>query len=243
MFKENRVKISIILLLICCFISYSTCSVLAKDKDKTESKDIIYLTFDDGPSKKITNQILDILKAENVKATFFVIGAKAMENKEVLERIHSEGHTIGLHTYTHKMNKIYSNKNSFITEMDKTREEIKYLIGTDTNIIRFPWGSRGHLTKSLLEELHQKNYRIYDWNLCVSDGINPHYSPQKLYNEATHAATITNVHSIILLMHCDNSNKNTCRALPSIIKFYKDKGYEFKAIDNSTPEYYYKIKR
>src|SRR5471030_1036411 len=89
---------------------------------------IVYLTFDDGPSTVVTN--------------------------EILKRIYNEGHTIGLHTYTHKYRQIYSSESAFIEEMDKTAEEIKRVINIEPKAIRFPSGSKKHLSISLLEKLH-----------------------------------------------------------------------------------------
>lgn len=203
------------------------------------NKKILYLTFDDGPSTIVTTKILDILKKENVKATFFVVGYKINGREEILKRIYEEGHSIGLHTYTHKYKNIYASEEIFIDEMNKTCEEVKRVIGIDAKIIRFPSGSKKHLTNSLLEKLHTLDYKIYDWNLTLSDGIDYHTSVNKLFCEATQKCV--NPNKIFLLMHCDQPNKNTCEVLEKIIKYYKDLNYEFRSITSSTPEYYFRI--
>lgn len=206
----------------------------------TERK-IVYLTFDDGPSTVVTNKILDVLKEQNIKATFFVVGNKIQGREEILKRIYNEGHTIGLHTYTHKYRQIYSSESAFIEEMDKTAEEIKRVINIDPKAIRFPSGSKKHLSFSLLEKLHERNYKIYDWNLSLSDGIDYNTPATKLYQEAT--TKCINPNRIFLLAHCDQPNKNTCDALPSIIKHYKNLGYEFQSINNDTPEYHFRVSK
>jgi peptidoglycan/xylan/chitin deacetylase (PgdA/CDA1 family) len=203
-------------------------------------KKIIYLTFDDGPSNDVTNKVLDILKENNVKGTFFLIGNQIDDCKDVVLRIHSEGHSMGLHTYTHKFKRIYSNKNAFIKEMLKCNDKIKEVTGVSSNIIRFPGGSQKHLTNSFVEKLHSCNFKIYDWNMETVDGLMPKASPDRLYREATKGSE--DLSNIILLLHCDYTHKNTCRALPRIIKYYKDKGYEFKSITDDTPELYFPIK-
>ncbi|HEY8805209.1 MAG TPA: polysaccharide deacetylase family protein, partial [Clostridium sp.] len=147
---------------------------------------------------------------------------------------------IGLHTYTHKFKRIYSNKNMFIKEMLDCRNEINSLTGISPNIIRFPGGSSKRLTESYLNKLHSYNFKIYDWNMVTLDGINPKTSPNQLYKDAT--KDNVKLGPIILLLHCDYMHVNTCKALPRIIKYYKQKGYEFKTISEDTPELYYPIK-
>lgn len=247
---KNKIKVSLIFFI--CFIYISLICITPvkavdlncfKDKlvDSKSQEKVIYLTFDDGPSTVVGGKILDILKEENVKATFFVVGYKIKDREDILKRMHNEGHSIGLHTYTHKYNKIYASENSFLEEMDRTAKEIERVIGISPKILRFPSGSKKHLTKSLLEKLHMRNYKIYDWNLCLSDGINYRTSASKLYKDATGKCITPN--NIILLAHSDQPNKTTCEALPKIIKYYKNLGYTFKTITDETPEYYFKISK
>ena len=125
--------------------------------------------------------------------------------------------------------------------MDKTAEEVKRVINIKPTAIRFPAGSKKHLSYSLLEKLHDHNYKIYDWNLSLSDGIDYNTPATKLYQEAT--TKCINPNRIFLLAHCDQPNKNTCDALPNIIKHYKDLGYEFQAISNDTPEYHFRVSK
>ena len=204
-----------------------------------DSDKVIYLTFDDGPCNKVTNKILDILKENHVKATFFVIGNQIEGAEDVVKRINDEGHSIGLHTYTHKYKSIYSNEDKFISEMIECRDEINKVVGISPNIIRFPGGSSKHLSKSYLNKLHDNNFKIYDWNLDNSDGLNPKLSPYRLYRNAIKGSK--GCQSIILLMHCTPMNVNTCEALPEIIKYYKSQGYEFKTITEDTPEVYFPL--
>jgi peptidoglycan/xylan/chitin deacetylase (PgdA/CDA1 family) len=207
---------------------------VAPIEDKNIEK-VIYLTFDDGPSI-LTDRVLDILKENEVKATFFIIGNQIKGFENTIKRIHEEGHSLGLHSYTHKFKLIYSSSDIFINEMLETQSEIHSLTGIHPTIIRFPGGSRKRLTKPFLVQLHSLKLKVYDWNAYMSDGINWHASPDKLYTEAT-KSTVSE-YPIILLMHCDYMHKNTCKALPKVIKYYKDLGFEFKIISEDTPEYY-----
>lgn len=204
------------------------------EEDNSQDKKVVYLTFDDGPSKNVTDKVLDILKENNVHATFFLIGNQIPELEDTVKRISSEGHSIGLHTYTHKNKYIYASQDNFINEMIKCRNEINKVTGISPNIIRFPCGSRKRLDKSYLERLHKHNFKVYDWNVETSDGINPKLSPDTQYRKAVKESK--GLSRIIILMHCDYVHKNTCKTLPRIIRYYKENGYEFKTITENTPE-------
>ena len=215
-------------------------NVTSNEKITEHKKKIIYLTFDDGPSYKVTNNVLDILKENGVNATFFLIGNQIKGKEDVVKRISDEGNGIGLHTYTHKIRKIYSSEDVFIQEMINCRNEINKVIGVSPNIIRFPCGSNKHLNKNYLKKLHDKGFKIYDWDLDNSDGLNSKLSPDTLYRKAIKGSE--NRQNIILLLHCTDMHKNTCKSLPQIIKYYKSKGYEFQVITEDTPELYFHMK-
>ncbi|MBU3101242.1 MULTISPECIES: polysaccharide deacetylase family protein [Clostridium] len=235
--KRKSLTMFTIFLFLACFLGSQTAmaySTLSKNDEK-----VIYLTFDDGPSV-MTDKVLDILKVNGVNATFFLIGNQIKGYEDMVKRIYTQGNSIGLHTYTHTYKKIYSSRKGFISEMLKSQDEINSIIGVKPTIIRFPSGSSKHLTKGFLEELHGYNFKVYDWNAVMSDGVNCNTPPDKLYREAT--KTTVRDHPIMLLMHCDYMHKNTCKALPRVIKFYKDNGYEFKIINDKTPEVYFPIK-
>lgn len=222
-------------------LSSSAVKKIKTDEGIEEKNDkIIYLTFDDGPSK-VTLKILDILNSEKVKATFFIVGKEIEGNEYILKKIYNEGHSIGLHSFSHDLKKIYSNNDVFIEEMLKTQEKIKNITGISPNIIRFPGGSKGHLDDLFLDKLHSYNFKIYDWNISCEDGTNPKASPEVIYKNATRFKKPPK--RIILLLHSGKVNKTTPDAVLRIIKYYKNKGYTFKIIDSSTPEYIFKYKK
>lgn len=235
---KKKYLIFLLVLLVCIF----SITVKAGGVGDDNHEKIVYLTFDDGPSFIVTPRILDILKEKEVKATFFVVGNKIQDREEILKRIKEEGHAIGLHTFTHKYKTIYSSYENFVKEMDDTAEEINRVLGYKPTAIRFPTGSKPHLNEELLVKLHEKNYRIYDWNASLSDGLNYNTSTDKLVREAAKIVG-RNSNKIFLLLHCDQTNKNTAKALPVIIDYYKDLGYEFRIIDNNTSEYYFRFKK
>lgn len=200
----------------------------------------VYLTFDDGPTYIITDKLLDVLKENNVKATFFVVGKEIEGREAILKRIHNEGHSIGLHTYSHNFKSIYSSEEVFIEEMEKVRSKVNEIINISPSVIRFPGGSSKHLTKDFLLNLHEHNFKVYDWNVDLSDGVNPNLPTNKLVQNAKKYKE--SYSRLIVLLHCNFNNKNTVKALPQIIRYYKSLGYEFKVIDNNTEEYYYRLK-
>jgi peptidoglycan-N-acetylglucosamine deacetylase len=213
----------------------------SQDGEHEEEQKIAYLTFDDGPSYVITNKLLDILSECNVKATFFVVGKEIKGKEKILRRIHEEGHSIGLHTYTHNFKSIYKSNDNFIHEMKKTSVMIQNIIGTKPTAIRFPGGSFGALNADLLELLHKNGFKVFDWNVNLGDGINAAAPPSKLLSNSYKAKGNQNVRFI--LAHCNYNNINTVRALKPIVEYYKKEGFKFMPIGNSTKEYHYKIKK
>ena len=207
-----------------------------ENKEKT-----IYLTFDDGPGGKVTEEVLDTLKKENVPATFFLIGSQIKGQEKLLIRIRDEGHSLGLHSMSHNKAKLYSSNEAFLKEMLDAKSLIKEVTGVDTNILRFPFGCNNNsykLKHELVDLLHNNNLRIFDWNVDSTDGANPKADPSTFINKAR-----SDKDNIVLLMHCGYLNKNSAKALPEIIKHYKNQGYIFKSIEDDTEEEFHYIKK
>lgn len=197
----------------------------------------VYLTFDDGPEPVITDALLDVLKKENVKGTFFVVGKEIEGREKILKRIYAEGHGIGLHTYSHNYRRLYSSNKIFLDEMKKVQTQINGIIKFSPKTLRFPGGSYKHLSKTFLNQIHEHGYKIYDWNVCTNDAVNPRLTPEQLLKNSQ--KYMGNPERLIILMHTNSNNKNTVKALPLIIKHYRDLGCEFKPITEKTEEYYY----
>jgi peptidoglycan-N-acetylglucosamine deacetylase len=223
-------KLSLLILFILVIFPFKT-NILALENEKS-----VYITFDDGPGGKITKTILDILKKEEVPATFFVIGCQIEGQENIIKRIKEEGHAIGLHSFSHNRNKIYPSKEKFLEEMLLSQETIFDITSDKPNILRFPFGCNNRtykLNESMVDLLHENNFKIYDWNTDSGDGANSNLAVNKIISNSC-----VEKDSVILLMHCSYINKNTSLALPSIIKYYKDNNYTFKVIDDSTEEVY-----
>lgn len=235
--KKISIK-KILLFAICILILGGSKDILAYntpgESEKLTKK--IYLTFDDGPAGSVTESILDTLKENHVKGTFFLIGELVEKHPELVKRMNDEGHSIGLHTFTHERNKIYKSNNAFLEENLKTQSLIENIIGKKTSIIRFPFGTNNstyNLSKSMVDLLHSKGFKIYDWTIDSTDGLNPNLPIDALLKKSS-----TKDDYVVLLMHCGYINKNSAKALPSIINYFKKEGYKFEIIDEKTPEIY-----
>ena len=203
--------------------------------DESEEK-IVYLTFDDGPSSN-TKKILDILDKYDAKATFFVTG----NNKEynyLIKTAYDKGHTIGLHTYTHDYAKVYKSKYSYFDDLNKLENMLKGILGYSPKYIRFPGGSSNTISSAykkgimtyLTKEVQNRGYQYYDWNCDSTDASGNNVAVSKLVKNATNCSE----NNINILFHDTDAKDTTVEALPKIIKYYKDRGYKFKAIDDNS---------
>lgn len=186
---------------------------------------VAYLTFDDGPSRSVTPTILDILRKENVKATFFVIGKSIEKCPDLLIREKEEGHAIGNHTYSHDYNYLYSNTNNFMEDLAKNDRLIKSIIGTyNDKLIRFPAGSFGR--EVFVQAVVKEGYNYIDWNCLNGDAEGGRKTVDQLINKVKD--TIKGQKALIILMHDAAYKESTAKALPVIIEYLKSQGYSFK---------------
>ncbi len=210
---------SVCIICVNCFAVQSTFSFADTLDVKT-----VYLTFDDGPSDRVTPKILDVLKKENVKATFFIIGKQAKTRQNLLKRIYGEGHTLAVHSYTHEYSSIYASETAIIEDIDRCNDLIYAVTGRKSNIYRFPGGSF-NLPEKLIEAVKAHGMRYVDWNASMRDAeiINP--TAHQLYKAAITSSADT--HNVVLLAHDSTTKTATAEALPDIIKYYKQNGYTF----------------
>lgn len=141
---------------------------------------------------------------------------------------------------SHKKNFLYSSNEAFLKEMLETQEKISSITGVKSNILRFPFGCNNNCYKispSMVDLLHKNNLRIYDWNTDSGDGAFPNANPNVFIKNSK-----SNKDCVTLLMHCAYMSKNSVKALPEIIRYYKNNGYEFKLIDENTPEEFHFMK-
>lgn len=199
---------------------------------------IVYLTFDDGPSATITPKILDILKSENVKATFFILNYSDT-NEYLIKRIVNEGHTIAIHGYSHNYDEIYQSEEAYMNNLKKLRDKIKTTTGVDTTITRFPGGSSNTVSKfnpgimtKLTEKVINAGYHYFDWNVSSGDAGGASTS-EEVYSNVTKG--LSHKRSNVVLMHDFGGNTKTLNALRDIIHYGKNNGYTFDKITGTTP--------
>ncbi len=198
---------------------------------KTETN-TVYLTFDDGPSDR-TVEILDILKAQNVKATFFIVGKEGAKNPETLKRITDEGHSVGIHTYSHVYSSIYESVESYLADFNQTYQIIYETTDVKPTIFRFPGGSINRYTslfyEEIIAEMTRRGFTYYDWNASSGDASSSVTANSVYYNSIQSSEGKDRV---ILLMHDSISKSYTVAALPNIIEYYKARGFQFESITN-----------
>ncbi|MBX4259626.1 polysaccharide deacetylase [Clostridium estertheticum] len=218
-------------------------SDIAKGKGVKDGKKIAFLTFDDGPSTTVTPKVLDILKNNNIKATFFTLGNAIESNnssKELIKRIAKEGHALGNHGYSHDMKIIYPHNkldvNVFMAEIEKTNNILESILGQDFNAraIRMPGGymSRVYYHDPNLTELNaklkEKDLYSIDWNAYVFDAEGKKKTSPELVE--AFKENVGTQEKIVVLMHDTYGKESTAEALPEIIDYLKTSGYEFKII-------------
>ena len=196
----------------------------------------VYLTFDDGPSI-YTGQILDILKANDIKATFFVIAREDESYWPYYTRILEEGHTLGMHSYTHDYNQVYASLDSFETDVNSLSQFLYDRTGEYPTIYRFPGGSSNTVSNVPMEEciayLNEQGITYYDWNALNGDAVSSELPPEKLVENIMNSVRQNN--TSIVLMHDMQSRHTTVESLQSLIDTLKDEGYEILPIDENTP--------
>lgn len=196
----------------------------------------VYLTFDDGPSI-YTGQILDILKANDIKATFFVIAREDESYWPYYTRILEEGHTLGMHSYTHDYNQVYASLDSFETDVNSLSQFLYDRTGEYPTIYRFPGGSSNTVCNVPMEEciayLNEQGITYYDWNALNGDAVSSELPPEKLVENIMNSVRQNN--TSIVLMHDMQSRHTTVESLQPLIDTLKDEGYEILPIDENTP--------
>ena len=192
---------------------------VAEESSGQEEIHKVYLTFDDGPSI-YTNDILDILDSYNVKATFFVVGKEETNAEEALQRIVDEGHTLGMHSYSHKYKELYESMDSFTQDFARIRDFIYQATGEESVCYRFPGGSSNTVSEidmhDFIDYLDSQGVEYYDWNVSSGDGGSMKLSTDTLLENCT--KDIDTRDTSIILLHDSAEKPTTVEALPDIIE-------------------------
>lgn len=215
------------------------------ENDLPANAKVVYLTFDDGPSAQ-TSKVLNILKQNNVKATFFVVYQPSYAS--MYKKIVEDGNRIALHSYTHNYAKIYKSTTAYFNDLQLISDYVYNQTGVRTNLIRFPGGSsntisrnysKGIMTK-LSKLVEQKGYVYFDWNAANNDATGQNLTWQQMYYAAI-APIKRGEKSVVMLMHDSASKSKTVTALPHIIKAYKNAGYYFLTLNENSPTAHHKV--
>ena len=191
-----------------------------------------FLTFDDGPSA-VTSKILDTLKQENIKASFFVLGINVEARPEMVKRMYDEGHFIGIHGTSHVYSQIYQSPQSVLDEYNMCNEKIKNALGEqeyNPHLFRFPGGLAGgkyaEVKAQAKELLLQNNIEHVDWNALNGDAETNKLSSE--FEMKRLQETTAGKNSVVILMHDAQAKSVTADTLPQIISYLKEQGYEFE---------------
>lgn len=202
-----------------------------KNLTKEEEK-VAYLTFDDGPTISTTPKVLDILKEEDIKATFFVIGKYVEKHPEIVKQAYDDGHYIANHGYNHKNSMLYKTEESFIDEIKKTDKAIGKAIGIEnycSHVFRFPNGFMSPQNKGKKKRaaqlLSSMNYTYIDWNCLNNDSVKK-YSNAQLLNNLKKSAK--NKNTLVVLMHDTKDVNDSSKVLKDSIEYLKSQGYSFR---------------
>ena len=192
----------------------------------------VFLTFDDGPSQTVTPKVLDTLKSEKIKATFFLLGSRVELEPDIVKREYEEGHYLASHGYSHVYSQIYSSPQSVLDEYNKCISAIRNAIGQpeyNPHLFRYPggyWGGKyASVKKEALQLLEQNDILHIDWNALTSDAAGAK-TTEEFISELD--KTVPKHNSVVVLMHDAGNKTATANALPTIIKYSRDQGFEFE---------------
>ena len=192
----------------------------------------VFLTFDDGPSKTVTTKILDILKQENIKATFFLLGSRVDLYPNIVKRQYDEGHYVASHGYSHVYSQIYESSQSVLDEYNKSITSIRNAVEAqeyNPHLFRFPGGYTGGKYAEIKEQasqlLEQNGVLNIDWNTLTADSAGAGTTDEFI---AELEKTVPQNNSVVVLMHDAGNKSATAEALPEIIKYFRNRGYVFE---------------
>lgn len=211
----------------------TTAEPTIKPTDDTTTKKV-YLTFDDGPGSQ-SGKILDILKKNHVKATFFVTGKEDASSKKIYQRIVKEGHTLAMHSYSHIQDVIYDSKEDFEKDLKQINRCLYEATGVHTKFYRFPGGSSTQNTslpiQNFIDVLKKNHYLYLDWNVISPDINNANATKEQVVTGVMQGVDAYD--TAVVLMYDVADKPMTVKALPSIIKQIKAKNYELLPVDES----------
>lgn len=202
---------------------------------------VIYLTFDDGPSA-YTQQLLDVLEKYNVKVTFFTTHAFP-DYEDMIGKEYAAGHSVAIHSYTHDYDKIYASSDAYWEDLQAQQDVIVAQTGQETKLVRFPGGSSNTVSDfnpgimtTLAQQLHDKGYEYFDWNVSSGDAGETTSTDQVVEN------VISGIQSCsvsVVLQH--DSKDYSVAAVERIIQWGQENGYTFLPLRLDSPNAHHNI--
>jgi len=195
---------------------------------------VAYLTIDDGPTRGVTDRMLDILKQEGIRATFFILPHRSVN--DLFERIIAEGHEIGNHSFSHVYSRVYqSDLDEFRSEVERAQEFMLHNFGYEMRTFRFPGGAMSHGSGTIeprREILAELGLRDFDWHIDSGDARAGQIDRSAAGLTANVLNNTRNRNHLIILMHDSQGKSTTVAALPMIIAGLREQGYRFDVISN-----------
>lgn len=204
----------------------------AVEEEKTKR---VYLTFDDGPSKQ-TERVLNILEKKKVKATFFTIGREDEFSQNIYRRIVKEGHTLGMHSYSHIFKEIYGSLDGFKKDFHRISDYLEKITGVRPVFYRFPGGSSNTVNEIPVEQytnfLKEQGVEYVDWNVIAANGISDNVTKKDMVRSVMEG--VAKYDTSIVLLYDSADKKMTADSLSAMIDSLQAAGYELLPMDDST---------
>jgi len=210
-----------------------------KNNNYEGNKKLVFLTFDDGPNTKISPQVLKTLKENNAHATFFLVGKNISEkNIHVVREILSNGNAIATHSFSHDYDYLYPGRvvspSRVYGEIEKTNSRLKHFLGDNfnSNVFRYPGGEMSwQNTASSNKFLEDRKIHWIDWNSLVGDAEKKSVRPTTTNGFVEYLDNSLNKNKntkiAVVLLHDAENKQLTADSLPEVIKYFRDRGYEF----------------
>ncbi len=209
--------------------------------DQITDGKVIYLTFDDGPGKH-TERLLEILRSYNVKATFFVTNQPKYNS--YIGQAYREGHTVAIHTNTHKYSQIYTGVDAYFQDLEAIQAIIREQTGTESMLLRFPGGSSNTVSKKyckgimtqLTKVVEERGFRYFDWNVDSNDAGGAK-TAEEVYRNVI--SGIREKQNAVVLQH--DIKGFSVDAVERIIVWGLENGYTFLPMNHNTPDCHHRV--
>ena len=218
-------------------------SIAVEDNLRSEDEPMnVYLTFDDGPSEN-TLDILEILRNHNVKATFFVTGKEGEQAEAWYRAIAADGHTLGMHSYSHRYSTIYESVDAFKEDFTKLHDYLRDVTGVESKFYRFPGGSSNQVSNTDVNEfidfLGEKGITYYDWNVVCGDATSQIYTADELVENVM--TDVVKYKNSVVLMHDAAEKDTTVEALEKLLQKLEEMDVRILPITEDAPVIHHNI--